>query len=81
MNHAADGFALVHQIKGGVDFFQRHGVGDEIAEGELAFHVLADDAGQFAAAFHAAECGAAPHAAGNQLERAGFDLVILPKNN
>lgn len=45
MNHAADGFALVHQIKSGVDFFQRHGVGDEIAEGEFAFRMLlADDA-------------------------------------
>jgi len=63
VDDAADGFALVHQVEGAVNVFERHGVGDEVVEAEFAVEVLLDDAGQFAAPFDAAE-GRAGVAAG-----------------
>src|SRR5690606_9967791 len=38
-----DRLALVHQVEGGVDLLQRHGVGDEIVDVDLPLHVPVDD--------------------------------------
>ena len=45
VDDAADGFAFVHQVEGAVDVVERHGGGDEVAEGEFAVEVLLHDAG------------------------------------
>jgi hypothetical protein len=38
-HHRSDGFAFMHQIEGIVDFLKRHGVGDQIVNIDLPFHV------------------------------------------
>ena len=55
MNHAANRLAFVHQLKRMVDFVQRHGVGDKVAQRKFAVHVLLDNPRQFAAPFYTAK--------------------------
>ena len=38
-HHGSDGFAFMHQMEGVVDFLKRHGVGDQIINIDLPFHV------------------------------------------
>src|SRR5882672_7963948 len=58
LDHRPNYLARVHQLEGIVDL-------------DLAVEVAVHVAGQLRAAFHAAECRAAPDATGNQLERTG----------
>lgn len=74
MNDASNGFAFVHELESVVDIIQWHGMGDEIVECKFAVHILLDDGGQFAATFNAAESGAAPNPACNELEWACVDF-------
>src|SRR5688572_5189870 len=73
-HHAADGFALVHEVERVIDALERQLVGDEIVDVDLALHVPVDDLRHVGASPRAAERGALPDAAGNQLEwaRANF---------
>jgi hypothetical protein len=67
----------MHQVEGVVDRLKRHGVGDQVIDVDLALHVPVDDFRHVSAAARAAEGGAAPDAAGDQLERARGDLLSV----
>src|SRR5262249_12137525 len=73
-DHAPDALALVHQLEPLADVRQRHGVRDHRIDLDLALHVPVDDFRHVGAAARAAEGGALPGAAGDQLEGAGCDL-------
>ena len=75
MDDGADGFAFLHQVERLVDAFQRHGVGDERVELDVAAHRIFHHARQFRAAAHAAKGTAAPHPAGDELEGTGGDFL------
>src|SRR5579875_571555 len=79
-NHGADRLALMHQLEGFVDPLQRQLVRDEVVDVDLAVHVPIDDFGHVAPAFGAAESGAFPGAAGDQLEGAGRDFLARGGN-
>src|SRR5580704_19587872 len=72
---AADALALVHQVERLGDVGKRHGVGDHRVDFDLFLHVPIDDLRHVGAAAGAAEGGAAPDPAGDQLERPGGDLL------
>src|SRR5690606_1078507 len=74
-HHGTDALAGVHQVEGSVDVIEGHGVGDEVVDIDLALHVPVDDPGHVGAAPGAAEGAAPPHPAGDQLERAGGNLL------
>ena len=59
----ADRFALVHQVEGIVDLLERHRVGDQIVDVDLALHVPVDDLRHVGAPARAAERRALPDAA------------------
>lgn len=65
----------MHQVEGFVDALQRHGMGDEVVQAEFAFQIALHVFRQLGAAAHAAEGGAAPYPAGDQLERTGGDFL------
>ncbi len=65
----------MHQIEGGIDIGERHGVGDQVVDVDLALHVPVDDFGHVGARFGAAERGAAPHPPGHQLKRPGRNFL------
>src|SRR5512134_2629349 len=71
----ADRLAVVHQLERLVDPLQRHDVGDQIVDVNLPLHVPVDDLRDVPPAARAAEGGAPPGAAGDQLERPGRDLL------
>src|SRR6185295_9716439 len=73
-NDAADRLAFVHQVEGLVDVFEWHGVGDHRVDLDLLFHVPIDDPRHVGATAGAAEGGAAPDPAGDELEGAGLDF-------
>ena len=50
----------MHEIEGLVDLFQRHGVGDQVVDLDLALHVPVDDLRYIGAAAGATKGGAAP---------------------
>ena len=75
MQHAADAFAFVHQIKSVVDVFQPHGVGDKGGQLDALGHGIFHHAGQFAAALDPAKSTAQPATAGDQLEGAGGNFL------
>src|SRR3984893_6455860 len=64
-HHAADAFALVHQIEALVDVSERHGVRDHRVDLDLALHVPVHDFRHVSAAARAAERGALPDAPTN----------------
>src|SRR5215470_11865377 len=64
----------MHQVEPLVDVRQRHGVGDHRVDLDLPLHVPIDDLRHIGAAARAAEGGALPDTAGNQLERARRDF-------
>jgi hypothetical protein len=59
----------VHQVEGLVDALERHDVGDQVVDVDLAVHVPVDDLRHVGAAARAAEGRALPDPAGDQLER------------
>src|SRR5699024_3360229 len=75
MQNGTNALAGIEQLEGLVDSGKRHFVGDELVDLDLAIHVALDIAGQLAAALDAAESRAAPHPAGNELERPGRDFL------
>jgi hypothetical protein len=74
-DHASDRFTRVHEIKGFIDFLQRHRVGDEIVDVDFLFHVPVDDLRNIGAAPRAAEGRAFPYPSGDELEWTRFDLL------
>src|ERR1700759_4045967 len=79
-HHAADRFTLLHQLEALVDVVQRHRVGDQIVDVDLAVHVPVDDLRHLGAAAHATERGALPHATGHELERTRPDLLTRSRD-
>src|SRR6056297_1692375 len=75
LHHGADRFALVHQVEPLVDLLKRQLVGDHRVDLDLALHIPVDDLGHVGAAAGAAEGGAAPDPAGDQLEGPGNDFL------
>src|SRR4026207_2095591 len=75
---AANGFARVHQVERLVDVVERHRVGDQVVDVDLALHVPVDDLRHVSAAACAAECRALPHSTGHQLERTRLDALTRP---
>src|SRR6202048_4043527 len=73
-HHAADAFALVHQIEALVDVSERHGVRDHRVDLDLALHVPVDDFRHVSAAARAAERGALPDAPSDKLEGTRCDF-------
>src|ERR1700722_8704506 len=61
----------MHHLEGVVDRIQRHHFGDHFVDLDLAVEVPTHIARQLRTALDSAECGAAPDATGNQLERTG----------
>src|SRR5689334_19127929 len=74
-HHRPDRLALVHQVERIVDAFEWHRVRDEIIDIDLLVHVPVDDPGDVRATARAAERGALPDAAGDELERTRLDLL------
>src|SRR5215204_309044 len=75
LDDGADRLALVHQVETLVDALQGQLVGDEIVDVDLSLHVPVDDLRHVGAPLRAAEGGAAPDAAGDELERSRRDLA------
>src|SRR5256885_10620825 len=76
----AYGFALVHQVEALVDVGELQLVRDQVVDVDLLLHVPIDDLRHVAPALGAAERGAFPYAAGDELERARLDLLAGPRN-
>src|SRR5690606_18219412 len=74
-DNRADALSLVHQIEGCIDFFQGHGVGDQVVDVDLPIHEPVHDLGYVGSSSCATEGTAAPYPAGNQLERAGGNFL------
>src|SRR5690606_20102628 len=68
-------FAFVHQIEALVDVLELQRVGDQVVDVDLAVHVPVDDLRHLRAPLDAAEGGALPDPAGDELERTGSDLL------
>src|SRR5688572_26082302 len=65
----------MHQMKRVIDFFERHGVGNQVINVDAIFHVPVYDLGHVSTAACATKCGTAPAAAGYELERTGGNLL------
>src|SRR5690606_23514908 len=76
----ADRLARMHQLEALVDVGERERVGDHRIDLDLALHVPVHDLRHVGAAACAAEGGALPHPAGNELEGAGCDLCAARRN-
>src|SRR5579872_861982 len=74
-HHAPDRLALVHQVEAVIDLVERHGVGDQVVDIDLAVHVPIDDARHVGAAARPAKGGALPDAPGDELERPRRNLL------
>src|SRR5690606_4711607 len=77
---AANRFTFVHQIEGIVDLLERHRMGDEIVDVDLALHVPVHDLRYVGASTRTTERSALPHASGDELERAGSDLLACARH-
>ena len=64
----------MHEVEALVDFLQREDVGDHRINLDLAVHIPVDDLGHVGPSLGAAKGRALPHAAGDELERAGADF-------
>src|SRR5258706_6806860 len=72
---AANGFTGVHQIETVVDVGKLQLVRDQVVDVDLPVHVPVDDFRHVAPPLGAAERGALPHAAGDELERPRLDFL------
>src|SRR5579885_3895779 len=70
----------MHQVEGVVDALKRHRVRDQVVDIDAPFHVPVDDFGHVAPAPGAAERGAFPGTAGDQLERTRGDFLALRRH-
>ena len=66
----------MHQIERLVDISERHHVGDHRVDLDLSFHVPVDDPWHVGASARAAEGGAFPDPAGDELERPRARLLL-----
>jgi len=64
----------MHQIEGGIDLFQWHGMGHQAIELDGAIHVLIDHARQFGASLDTTKRSADPAPTDNQVERTCLDF-------
>src|ERR1700730_13478741 len=76
----ADDLALVQQVERPVDLLERQHLADHLVDLDLPAQVALHEARQLRAALDAAERRAAPDAAGDQLERAGMDLLARARD-
>src|SRR5918999_3100311 len=74
-HYAADALSIMHQVKPLVDVVERHGVRNHRVDLDLPVHVPVDDLRHVGAPARAAEGGALPDAAGDQLKRPRRDLL------
>src|SRR5271168_2940723 len=74
-HHTPNAFAFVHEVECVVDFRERHGVGDQAVDVDLALHVPVDDLGHVGASACTAEGRAFPHTARHKLERTRRDFL------
>src|SRR6185437_1334426 len=74
-DYGTDAFAAMHEIERVVDAVERQNMRDHRVDLDLAAHVPVDNLRHIGAAAGAAESGAAPDAAGDELEGAGGDLL------
>src|ERR1700722_5994614 len=77
---ASNRFTRVHEFKGVVDFFQRHRVGDQVVNVDLAVHVPVHDLGNFGAPAYASESRTLPYSSRDQLEWPSADLLARTGN-
>src|SRR5690606_9481795 len=74
-DHASDALAGMHQVEALVDVLGLQRVGGHRVDLDLAGHVPVDDFRHVGATARAAEGGAFPDAAGDELERARGDFL------
>src|SRR3954452_18273292 len=74
-DHGPDALTRVHQVEAPVDVFELQRVGDHRVDRDLPVHVPVDDLRNVGAALGAPERGAAPVAAGDELERTRGDFL------
>src|SRR5260221_7244534 len=74
-NDRPDAFPRVHQLEAFVDVVELQRVRDHRVDRDLPVHVPVDDLRHVGAALGAAECGAAPVSASDQLKWPGRDLL------
>src|SRR5262249_18531099 len=72
---ATDALATMHEVKGLVDVAKRHRMRDHRVDLNFPLHVPVDDLRHVGAATGAAEGGAAPYPAGDELERPRGNLL------
>src|SRR5882757_2457089 len=65
----------MHEFERVVDLFQRHGVGDEVVNVDLAVHVPVHDLRNSGAPAYAAECRTLPNAARDELKRSSVNFL------
>ena len=65
----------MHIVKGSINLFEGHGVGDQFIQFDLTAHILIDHPGQLGSAFHPAKGCAAPDPAGDQLKGSSADFL------
>src|SRR5687768_1374396 len=70
----------MHQVEALVDVLQRQFVRDQVVDVDLLLHVPVDDLRHVGAAPRAAERGAFPDPAGDELERPGADLLASARH-
>src|SRR5690242_2483359 len=76
VNHdGTNRLALLHQVEAVIDLLQLEMMRDQIVDIDLAFHVPVDDLRHVRAPARAAECGAFPFAARDELKRPRADLL------
>lgn len=68
MDDRANAFAFMHQVKGSVDVFERHRVGDELVDFYFAIHILVNHSRQLRTALATTKGGTAPDSTGNKLK-------------
>src|SRR6056297_837109 len=71
----SDRLALMHEIEALVDLVERESVSDHRVDLDFAVHVPLDNLRHVGAASCAAECGATPGAAGDELEGSRRDFL------
>ncbi len=75
LDHAADRFALVHEVEGFAEPLKRHHVSYQIVDVDLALHVPVDDLRHVAAALGTAKGSTLPGPARDQLKRPRRDFL------
>src|SRR5688572_19254880 len=67
-HYRTNALAFMHQMESIVDFFERHGVRDQVIDVDAFFHVPVDNFGHVGTAARATKGGTAPAATSYELE-------------